>query len=82
MAAVTYWRSRDEFKLLWAKDQPVNDQNQLCYIETLLENAKNGIKTDGLLHIVIAMCKEKILYRIKKLAKEHRSARRFKFVAV
>jgi hypothetical protein len=69
VAAVTYWRSRDEFKLLWAKNQPVNDQNQLCYIKTLLENAKNGIKTDGLLHIVIAMCKEKILYRIKKLAK-------------
>src|SRR5467141_2643156 len=49
VAAVTYWRSRDEFKLLWAKNQLVNDQNQLHYIETLLENAKNGIKTDDLL---------------------------------
>jgi hypothetical protein len=68
VAAVSYWRSADELKLLWAKNQPVDDSNQLRYIEDLLENVKNGTGSNKLLDIVIAMCREKIFHRVKKLA--------------
>src|SRR5438046_5614912 len=69
VAATSYWRSADELKLLWAKNQPVDDSNQLRYIEDLLGNVKKGTKAAELLEIVIAMCKEKIFHRVKKLAK-------------
>ena len=68
VAATSYWRSADELKLLWAKNQPVDDNNQLRYIEELFENVKKGIKADKLLKIVIPMCREKIFHRAKKLA--------------
>ena len=68
MAATSSWRSADELKLLWAKNQPVNDDNQLRYIEELLENVKKGTEADELLKIVIPMCTEKIFHRVKKLA--------------
>ena len=29
VAATSYWRSANELKLLWAKNQPVDDSNQL-----------------------------------------------------
>jgi hypothetical protein len=63
-----HWRSADELKLLWAKNQPVDDNNQLRYIEELLENVKNGTGTRVLLYKVIAMCRENIFHRVKKLA--------------
>ena len=69
VAATSYWRSADELKLLWAKNQPVDDSNQLQYIEDLFENIKNSTKDTELLDIVIAMCKDKIFHRVKKLAK-------------
>jgi hypothetical protein len=70
VAAVSYWRTVVEFKLLWAKNQPVDDSNQLQYIENLLENAKKGAEAAELLmKIVIPMCKAKICHRVKKLAK-------------
>ena len=68
IAAISSWRSAHEFKLLWAKNQPVDDSNQLRYIEELLENAKKGTEADELLKIVIPMCIEKIFHRVKKLA--------------
>jgi hypothetical protein len=68
VAATSYWRSADEFKLLWAKNQPVDDDNQLRYIEELFENVKKGTKTNELLKIVIPMCIEKIFHRVNKLA--------------
>jgi hypothetical protein len=68
VAATSYWQSAEELKLLWAKNQPVNDNNQLWYIKDLLENIKNGTKASALLNMVIAMCKEKIFHRVKKLA--------------
>ncbi|OCL00336.1 uncharacterized protein K441DRAFT_651221 [Cenococcum geophilum 1.58] len=68
VAATSSWRSADELKLLWAKNQPVDDNNQLRYIEELLENVKNGTGTRELLNTVIAMCREKIFHRVKKLA--------------
>ena|SRR6266480_1090236 len=68
VAATSYWRSADELKLLWAKCQPVNDDNQLRYIEELLENVKKGTKANELLKIVIPMCIEKVFHWIKKLA--------------
>jgi hypothetical protein len=68
VVAISYWRSGNELKLLWAKNQPVDDPNQLQYIEKLLENAKNGTPADELLEIVIPICRDKILRRIKKLA--------------
>jgi len=68
VAATSSWQSADELKLLWAKNQPVDDNNQLRYIEELLENAKNGNGTDVLLNKVITMCREKIFHRVKKLA--------------
>src|SRR4051794_41004666 len=69
VAAISYWRTKTELKLLWAKNQPVDDSDQLRYIEDLLENVKNGTKTSELLDKVIDMCSEKILHRVKKLAK-------------
>ena len=33
VAAISYWQSAHELKLLWAKNQPVDDSNQLLYIE-------------------------------------------------
>jgi hypothetical protein len=68
VAATSYWRSADELKVLWAKNQPVDDRNQLRYIEDLLENVKNGTKAVALLDMVIGMCREKIFHRVKKLA--------------
>jgi hypothetical protein len=68
VAATSSWRSADELKLLWAKNQPVDDNKQLRYIEELLENVKNGTGTRELLNKVIAMCREKIFHRVKKLA--------------
>jgi hypothetical protein len=68
VAAISYWRSAHELKLLWAKNQPVDDSNQLQYIEELLENAKKGTPATELLKIVIPMCREKIVHRVKKLA--------------
>ena len=59
VAAISYWRSADELKLLWAKNQPVDDSNQLRYIEDLLENVKNGTEATELLKMVIAMCRER-----------------------
>ena len=29
VAATSYWRTADELKLLWAKNQPIDDNNQL-----------------------------------------------------
>jgi hypothetical protein len=72
VAAVSFWRSADEFKLLWAKNEPVNDSNQLRYIEELLKNAKKGATASKLLKIVIPMCREKIFHRVKKLANSFR----------
>jgi len=68
VAATSSWRSADELKLLWAKNQPVDDNNQLRYIEELLENVKNKTGASELLNTVIAMCREKIFQRVKKLA--------------
>lgn len=68
VAATSYWRSAGEFKLLWAKNQPVDDNNQLQYIQGLPENVKNDTRASDLLNKVIAMCREKIFHRVKKLA--------------
>src|SRR5256714_2843527 len=68
VVAISSWRSAHEFKLLWAKNQPVDDSNQLRYIEELLENIKKGTPADELLKIVIPMCREKIFHRVRKLA--------------
>ena len=68
VAAISYWRSADELKLLWAKNTPVDDSSQLQYIEKLLENIKKGTPADELLRIVIPMCKEKIFRRVENLA--------------
>ena len=68
VAATSYWRSADELRLLWAKNKPVDDIHQLQYIENLLENVKKGTEANKLLNTVIAMCREKIFYRVKKLA--------------
>src|SRR5947199_10791817 len=44
VAAISSWRSAYEFKLLWAKNKPIDDNSkQLSYVEELLENAKNDI---------------------------------------
>jgi len=69
VVATSYWRSAKELKLLWAKNEPVDDSGQLRYIEDLLGNIKKGTKADELLYMVIAMCREKIFHRVKKLAK-------------
>ena len=69
VAAVSYWHSGDEFNILWAKNQPVDNSSQLQYIEELLQKAKDGIETKELLNMVIPMCKEKIFHRVQKLAK-------------
>jgi hypothetical protein len=55
MAATSYWRSADKLKLLWAKNQPVDD-NQIRYTQELLEKVKKGTKASELLDIVISMC--------------------------
>ena len=68
VAATSYWRSADELKLLWAKNQPVDNKDQLRYIRDLLEKVKNGADPDTLLNMVIGMCKDKIFHRVKKLA--------------
>jgi hypothetical protein len=68
VAAISYWRSAHELKLLWAKNQPVDDSNQLRYIEELVENVKKGTRAAELLKIVIPMCREKIFHRVRKLA--------------
>src|SRR5690348_16271501 len=68
VAATSWWQSADELKLLWAKNQPVDDSNQLRYIEQLLENATKGTPAAEMLKIVIPMCREKIFHRVKKLA--------------
>jgi len=88
VAATSYWRSADELKLLWAKNEPVDDSNQLQYIEDLLEKVKNSTKTAELLDTVIAMCREKIFHWVKKLAKSfgvsqnNSKARGIEFVAI
>src|SRR5215469_34984 len=41
VAAMSFWKSADEFTILWAKNKPVNDQAQLDYIKNLVENVKN-----------------------------------------
>jgi hypothetical protein len=69
VAATSSWQTKTELKLLWAKNQPVDDRDQLRYIEDLLENAKNGTEAAELLEKVIAMCRGKIFQRVKKLAK-------------
>jgi hypothetical protein len=71
VAAISSWRSAYEFKLLWAKNKPVDDNSkQLSYVEELLENAKKGTPAyEILLKIVIPMCRDKIFHRVKKLAK-------------
>jgi hypothetical protein len=69
VAAISIWRSADELKLLWAKNQPVDNSDQLRYIEDLLENVKNNSDMPVLLEMVTAMCKEKIFHLVKKLAK-------------
>src|SRR5437016_2163222 len=58
VAATSYWQSAGEFKLLWAKNQPVDDNNQLRYIKELLESVKSGTEARELLSMVIAMCRE------------------------
>src|SRR5438046_10695659 len=40
VAAISSWQSVHELKLLWAKNQPVDNPGQLRYIEELLENVK------------------------------------------
>jgi len=69
VAAVSYWQSADGLKLLWAKNEPVDDAMTDNYIKKLLENVQANTPTAGLLDIVISMCKEKILHRVRKLAK-------------
>jgi hypothetical protein len=68
ITAVTYWHLADEFNLLWAKNQPVDNSSQLQYIEELLQKARDGAMPAQMLEMVIPMCKEKIFRRIKKLA--------------
>jgi len=69
VAAVSYWQSADGLKLLWAKNEPVDDLNTHNYIKKLLDNVRINTSTADLLDIVISMCKEKILHRVRKLAK-------------
>ena len=47
VAAVTYWHVADEFNLLWAKNQPVDNSSQLQYIEELLQKARDGVMRIG-----------------------------------
>ena len=70
VAAISSWRSAHEFKLLWAKNKPVDDNSTLSYIKELLENAQDSTPAyEMLLKIVIPMCRDKIFHRVKKLAK-------------
>jgi hypothetical protein len=50
---------------VWAKNQPVDDSNQLRYIEDLLESIKTGTPADELLKIVISMYREKIFIELR-----------------
>jgi hypothetical protein len=69
VAAVSYWRSANELKLLWAKNAPIDDPNTHNYIKKLLDNVQMNASTADLLDIVISMYKEKIVHRVRKLAK-------------
>ncbi|KAN0076498.1 hypothetical protein V8E54_006640 [Elaphomyces granulatus] len=69
VAATTYWQSGNDFTLMWCKNHVVENQNELQYVEDLFVKARNGVPTDELLKVVIAMCKGKIYHRIRKLAK-------------
>ena len=69
VAAVTYWQTADELRILWAKNQLVVDNTQLSYVNQLLESAGKGTKSNEVLSLVISMCKDKILHRVQKLAR-------------
>lgn len=69
VAAVTSWRTADELRLFWAKNQAVDDQHVLHYVQDLLDSARRGAKTGELLYKVISMCRDKIFQQIEKLAK-------------
>jgi hypothetical protein len=69
VAAVTYWRSADELRVLWAKNEVVKDSAKLNYVNQLLECGIKGTKDNEVLRLVVSMCKDKILHRIKKLAR-------------
>jgi hypothetical protein len=69
IAATTCWQTGSEVEVLWAKNQPVDDHDELAYIESLIQKAQGGARVADILEIAIPMCRDKILYRIKKLAK-------------
>ena len=69
VAAITFWQSASELQLFWAKNQPVDDENVVTYIQDLLASARRGASENELLHKVISMCRNKIFQRIQKLAK-------------
>jgi hypothetical protein len=69
VAAVTYWRSADELRVLWANYELVKDSAKLDYVNRLLESGIKGAKANEVLSLVISMCKDKILHRVKKLAR-------------
>ena len=54
---------------MWCKTDIVDNRDELRYVEDLFAKAKGGVPTAELLEVVIAMCKKKILHRMKKLAK-------------
>jgi hypothetical protein len=74
IAAVTQWRTGSEVKLLWSKNERINDTEELQYIETLLRMVQEG--SDGLkiLGFVIRRCHAKIHFRITKLAKSFKES--------
>src|SRR5438034_7868389 len=59
VAAITTWRSANECKILWAKNQPIGDSKELEYSQQLLQNVKKGYHTDQMLQFVIPMYREK-----------------------
>jgi hypothetical protein len=67
--AVTQWRTTEEVKILWAKDQPVTNPAQLAYIDKILQMSLHGIEITEILPLVIDMCKDKILHGIDNLSK-------------
>lgn len=67
--AVTQWRTKDELKILWAKDEAVTSPEQLAYIDSLLQMSLDGVEIAVILPIVVDMCWEKILHRIERLAR-------------
>lgn len=67
--AVTQWRTTEEVKILWAKDQPVTNPAQLAYIDKILQMSLSGVEITEILPLVVEMCKDRILHRIEKLAK-------------